>query len=147
MDNIALNVKDKQEETLPGGGVKEYKPSAHEGIWYFAHPYTSKDKRAEMANFQLCCIRTAKLISLGFWVYSPICHTHPIHMAWPEFLTNDERQLWMDLDAIIIKKTEFTGIILAPLWEGSGGCNAEKKIFEKKNKPIFFYDEIIKIDE
>jgi len=114
------------------------------GLYYFAHPYTSKDKRAEEANFRLCCIRSAKLIKRGYYVYSPICHTHPIHMAWPEFLNNDERDLWMDLDVLIIYRTKFDGIILAPEWEKSAGCTSERATFDSAQKPILLYEDIIR---
>lgn len=136
------NLRNTKEETAEGGGVKEY-PSAPE-LWYFAHIYTATDKRAELANFNLCCIRTAKLIKRGYFVYSPICHTHPIHMAWPEFLVNDERELWITLDMIIIKRTNFTGLILAPLWENSSGCRGEREIFISLGKPIKLYEDVMK---
>ena len=104
--NIAENIRDKAEPVAEGGtGVVEF-PSLEE-LWYFAHPYTSKDKRAEEANFNLCCIRSAKLIQKGYFVYSPIAHTHPIHLSWPEFLEKDERELWIGLDMVIIKRTNF----------------------------------------
>ena len=138
----AQNLRNNEEETTEGGGVIEY-PSIAE-LWYFAHPYTAPDKRAELANFNLCCIRTAKLMKRGYFVYSPICHTHPVHMAWPEFLVNDERELWIALDMLIIKRTDFTGLILAPLWEQSGGCCGEREQFIKDGKPIKLYEDIMK---
>lgn len=115
------------------------------GLYYFAHPYTARDKRAEEANFRLCCIRSAKLITMGYMVYSPICHTHPIHMAWPPFLENDERQLWIGLDNLIMAETKFDGIILAPGWQKSRGCCAEKVAFEQQAKPILFYGDIVTV--
>lgn len=138
----AENLRNNQEETKAGGGVKEY-PSAT-GLYYFAHPYTATDKRAELANFNLCCIRTAKLMKAGYYVYSPICHTHPIHMAWPEFLVNDERELWIALDMVIIRRANFTGLILAPLWEQSGGCCGERDEFLRQGKEICLYEDIMK---
>ncbi|KKN35451.1 hypothetical protein LCGC14_0783540 [marine sediment metagenome] len=114
-----------------------------EELYYFAHPYTAKDKRAETANFNLCCIRSAKLLKLGYRIYAPICHTHPIHMAWPDFLENDERDLWISLDNLIINKTLFEGIILAPRWELSSGCQGEKQLFETQEKQILLYKDIV----
>jgi len=114
-------------------------------LYYFAHPYTSKDKRAEKANFNLCCIRTAKLIEMGYYVYSPIAHTHPIHRAWPPFIEQDERDLWINLDNLIIHKTDFAGIILAPGWEKSRGCCEEKAMFKLMNKPILLYGDLVQI--
>lgn len=105
------------------------------GLFYFAHPYTAKDEdgnyvpEAEEANFQLCCQRSARLIEAGYNIYSPICHTHPIHRASPLFLSRHEHEVWYRLDNEFIDSTEWKGIILAPLWEQSIGCMAEYKRF------------------
>jgi len=121
-------------------------------LFYFAHPYTCYPLNgngrfpAEQANFNLCCMRTAKLIQAGYFVYSPICHTHPVHLAAPEFIVDGERELWMELDKLIIEKTDFAGLILAPGWWKSVGCGAEYNIFCKKKKPILFYHNIAKDD-
>ena len=114
-------------------------------LWYFAHPYTGVDKRAEVANFHLCCIRSAKLIEMGYMIYSPIAHTHPIHMAWPRFLNEDERELWIQLDNLVIARTDFKGIILAPLWPSSAGCVGERDLFAAVHKPILEYGDIVKL--
>jgi len=119
-------------------------------LYYFAHPYTVKDKdgnnlkSGEEANFNLCNMRVAELLRRGYFIYSPISHSHPIHVREPDFLANNEYQLWVDLDNLIIEKTKFKGIILAPEWENSKGCLDEKKTFEKKGLEILFYKDLIK---
>lgn len=118
-------------------------------LWYFAHPYTVKDNSgnhilaAEQANFQLCCYRSAELLHRGVMVYSPIAHTHPIHVAWPQFLQNGEWKLWMTLGNLIMDRCEFTGIILAPKWDMSKGCKAERERFDNEKKWIVSYDEAL----
>lgn len=77
-------------------------------------------------------------------IYSPIAHTHPIHVREPQFLANNEWELWLQLDELFMKKTEFKGIILAPGWENSTGCKRERKHFEEKGLDILLYDEIMK---
>ncbi len=105
------------------------------GLFYFAHPYTAKDQdgnyvhAAETANFNLCCYRSGQLLLRGFNVYSPISHTHPIHEATVEFLRNHEHKIWYDLDNEFIDKTDWSGIILAPGWDNSDGCRAERERF------------------
>jgi len=143
--SVALNIKENTETKVnEAKGVVEWKDIDNE-LFYFAHPYTRLNKWAQEANFKLCCVRTAKLISLGFWVYSPVVHTHPIHFVWPDFLDfdNDEWGRWMQLNRIIIKRTNFTGLILAPGWKKSRGCQEEKDYFEQLQKPIFLYDDIV----
>lgn len=120
-----------------------------QGLWYFAHPYTVKDvngrslPEGQEANFKLCCYRSAELIKRGYMIYSPIVASHPIHISDPDFLRRNEWELWMDLDKEIIKRTKFTGIILAPNWQDSTGCNLEKTIFESNDKKVLFYNDII----
>ncbi len=119
-------------------------------LYYFAHPYTVKDKdgrnvfAAEEANFNLCCVRTAELLKRGYYVYSPIAHSHPIHARDPTFLKNGEYNLWVMLNKLIMDKTEFKGIILAPVWEASSGCRDEKERFEKEGLEVLFYKDIVK---
>lgn len=115
-------------------------------LWYFAHPYTAKDKEgkyvpeAEDANFQLSCYRASRLLLAGYNIYSPISHTHPIHRACPEFLAKHEHELWYQLDLAFIEQTNFTGIILAPGWELSKGCNLEHEWFKLHNKKVLLYN-------
>lgn len=118
-------------------------------LYYFAHPYSVKDTVgnsihvAEEANFNLACLRTAELLKKGYFVYSPIAHTHPVHIRDPKFISEGEYLLWLKLDNLFIEKTNFRGIILAPGWEKSNGCIGEKKKFEKKNLEVLFYKDIM----
>ena len=121
----------------------------NKGFYYFAHPYTVKDKdgnyvpEGEDANFQLCNFRASRLLLAGYNIYSPISHTHPIHRACPEFLQRHEHDMWYQLDLDFISKTNFDGVIMAPDWEKSSGCKIEKETFEKKGLPVLYYGDII----
>jgi len=120
-----------------------------EGLWYFAHPHTAKDANgnyvpeAEEANFRLCNYRAAVLLQLGYNIYSPISHSHPIHRASPTFLARHEHEMWYELDNEMIVKCDFKGVILAPGWQHSKGCDGEKKAFEKLDRIVKFYDDIV----
>ena len=121
------------------------------GLFYFAHPYTCKDAdgkyvfAGEEANFRICNIRAGELLKRGYNIYSPISHTHPIHIATPDFLKRHEHEMWYHLDNEVIAKCNFDGIILAPGWEKSSGCIAERQLFEELGKPILFYRDAIKL--
>ncbi len=118
-------------------------------LYYFAHPYTSKDPEGnidpegEKNNFELSIKRSAELIKRGVMVCCPIIHTHPIHVNDSEFMENKEYELWMKLDRMFFDKTDFKGIILAPGWEKSSGCNKEKQWFEEKGLEVLHYEDII----
>ena len=122
--------------------------STNKGLWYFAHPYTCKDTNGnfvpagEEANFNLCNSRAAQLFQLGYNVYAPISHTHPIHRASPDFLARHEHELWYQLDNEFIDGTDWSGIILAPGWEKSSGCRAEKERIEARGLQVLFYTDI-----
>lgn len=121
------------------------------GLFYFAHKYTAKDvdgnyvQAAESANFAICNFRAGELLKRGYNVYSPISHTHPIHMATPQFLAEHAHEMWYGLDNEIIAKCNFDGIILAPGWEDSKGCIAELQMFKdtKAEASVLYYDEIV----
>lgn len=120
---------------------------AEEGLWYFAHPYTVKgpDGRyslaGEEANFRLCCYRAARLIEAGWNIYAPICLTHPIHCAYPDFVGKEVHEMWYRLDNAFIRHANFTGIILSPKWQLSTGCRAEKALFEQLGRQIRYFVE------
>lgn len=113
-----------------------------EGIWYFAHPYTFRDPDgiyslpAEEANFRICCLRAARLIEAGWVIYAPICHTHPIHLAYPHFVGGGVHEMWYEQDNAIIERANFTGIILAQEWQQSRGCRQEKSLFERLGRQV-----------
>jgi len=119
------------------------------GFYYFAHPYTCRDKdgkfvsEGEQANFELCNQRAAKLIEMGYNIYSPISHTHPIHRASPVFLARHEHEAWYDLDNEFIAKTQFDGIILAPGWEKSTGCKNEREQFGSRGLIAIEYEDAL----
>ena len=121
----------------------------NKGLWYFAHPYTCKDDDgnyvplAEEANFRLCCMRSGELLKRGYNIYSPIAHTHPIHVATPDFLKRHEHEMWYDLDNQVIAKTDFDGIILAPGWISSAGCRGERRLFDDRGKFVKLYADIM----
>jgi len=118
-------------------------------IFYFAHPYTCKNEKGEYipggeeANFRICNYRASKLIEKGYLIYSPISHSHPIHVANSCFLKNDMYTMWMQCCIDMISIIPFKGIILAPGWEGSSGCQEEYEIFYEAGKDILYYSDIV----
>jgi len=118
------------------------------GLWYFAHPYTvlradgSRNRLAEGANAVLANYRAGELLKAGYAVFSPISHSHGIDHTRPEFLADDEGgQLpWYEIDNLIIDRTRWDGIILAPGWENSVGCVAEVAVFRSKDLPVLLYE-------
>ena len=130
--------------------MEEHKEVTTGGVYYFAHPYTCKDKdgnyvsEGEEANFVLATVRSAELMKRGYNIYSPITHTHPIHRACPEFLARHEHMLWYKLDNEIIDNMNWKGIILAPGWQNSKGCRAELDRIGKLGGEVRMYSDLVK---
>ena len=108
------------------------------GFYYFAHPYSAKTKEGRIANFELCCRRSAKLLLAGYNIFSPIVHSHSIEMACSEMLkwpVDRLWQFWIDIDMAILEYVGFTGVILAPGWGKSKGCKREYEWFLSHRQP------------
>lgn len=128
------------------------------GFFYFAHPYTCKDQTSpegvtkyvpegEQANFELCNQRAARLVELGYNIYSPISHTHPIYRASAVFLGRHEHEAWYRLDMELIARTNFDGIILARGWEDSKGCIMERDWFVEKGLKVLLYTHVLGVQK
>ena len=122
------------------------------GFYYFCHPYSAKTKEERIANYNVCCVRTAKLLLKGYNVFSPIVHSHPIETASPEiqkWLEKDRWKFWIDIDIATLNYVGFTGAILAPGWGRSKGCKREYEWFlshiRSDGKPydILKYNDVI----
>ena len=117
------------------------------GLYYFCHPYSAKTKEGRMANHELCCRRSAKLLLKNYNIFSPIVHSHSIEMVSPEMLkwsVNKRWQFWIDIDFSILEYVGFTGAILAPLWGKSKGCKKEYEWFLSHRQPNGKPHEILK---
>jgi len=82
----------------------------------------------------------------GYVIYSPIAHTHSIQYATPGFMKQsgpEEHDYWIELDLEFIRRSGFTGIIMAPNWEESRGCRGEKDHFDQEGKKVLYYSDIV----
>ena len=107
-----------------------------DGLFYFAHPYDSTDN-TPAKNYQLCNQRAVKLIDLGYMIFSPITHSHPLHV-----IKKHPSEFWMSIDRLIMPMC--MGLILAPRWKESRGCKEEYEYFKSIGRMILFYEDLIK---
>ena len=116
----------------------------NKGLWYLAHPYTADTADEISRNVVSADTIAARLINKGYHIYSPISHTHHMHLIGASlgFWKVSEWQMWMDLDNTFIQHC--TGIILSPNWEQSEGCKIECATFEFAGKKILFAEDILK---
>lgn len=106
-------------------------------LYYFAHPYTGESINDRLKNFKICIDRTRMLLKNDFKIFAPIVYTHPLDIECDFFDYN----FWIQFDETFMDICD--GIILAPEWETSKGCGIEKEYFEKQNKEILFFSDII----
>ena len=106
------------------------------GLCYLATPYTLYPSGTVNAFLQAAHL-AAELLKLGYNIYSPIVHSHPItrHLDcsgidWVEFHTP-----LMDAAKTLIVGKMFD-------WESSVGVANEIKYFSKQRKPIYYIDPI-----
>lgn len=102
-------------------------------LWYLAHPYTSPHREQE--NFESACQFAAALLEAGFYVYSPISHTHPLHQYMGIMTKEEEYALYLPFGKEFAKRCD--GLILAPAWAGSRGCREEYAWFREWKRPIY----------
>lgn len=108
------------------------------GYWYLCHPYSAQTIEGRISNFKLCCKRSAKLLLNGYNIFSPIVHSHLIEMASSEMLkwsAKDRWKFWINIDIALLEYVGFTGVILAPGWGASQGCQMEYDWFTAHQQP------------
>ena len=108
-------------------------------IFYLAHPYTGNKRKNVESSIQI----TNELMDLGYVIFNPLTHSHPLDMAQ----TRDPK-FWYDLDILFLKR--FDGIIMCPGWVRSEGCLNELRVAKDiiREGVLFkvdFYDAIINI--
>jgi hypothetical protein len=132
------------------GESDHVKNGYHEDLWYFAHPYSGygiNKFRIQEENWRKCLNRSCYLLSSGYPVFSPILHTHHAEIESPyiQNMTSEEKHFFfMKLDVTMIRKCNFTGLILAPGWKLSRGCLIEYSQFLALRKQIVEYENIVK---
>lgn len=106
---------------------------------YLATPYTKYPTGIEMA-FRDTAALTAKLMTAGVPVYSPICHGHPLSLyGGVEPLSHE---IWLSYDATMMSKCDALVIAKMVSWEQSFGIAEEAKHFRAANKPIYELDPV-----
>ena len=104
-----------------------------EGITYLASPYSHPAAEIREWRFQAACQAAAHLMELGYIVYSPIAHTHPIAMAGK--LPTDW-EYWRRVDEAFLERCSKLIVLHIVGWDTSVGVQAEMKIAERLGLPI-----------
>jgi hypothetical protein len=102
-------------------------------LWYLATPYSKYPDGIEAAFIDACKAAGA-LIKLGWNVYSPIAHTHPI--AIHAGIDPLDHAIWLPFDDAMMQAAYGILVVRMPGYDKSFGIAHEIKTFRDAGKPI-----------
>jgi nucleoside 2-deoxyribosyltransferase len=105
---------------------------------YLAAPYSHKNKLWMHVRFELVNLAAMALIDLGYVVFSPISHSHPIASTAEEPGETQNYSLWLGQDEHFMEWSDALVVLDLPGWRNSRGVLFELKWFTKRGKPIYF---------
>lgn len=106
-----------------------------EVLVYLATPYTHADPRVMERRFLGVNKAAAILMKMGFLVYSPISHTHPIALAGD---LPKEWSFWGKFDTVMMSHCNCMIVLMQEGWRESKGIKEEIKIAQKLKIPFEF---------
>lgn len=110
------------------------------GFWYLASPYSHPDPLTREHRALSVNDTSAKLLSLGIHVYSPIwaAHRAAMHFDLPK-----DHVFWLAFNKAFIDPA--VGILVADIdgWRESAGCNQEIEYGLATGKPVFLLDNLL----
>jgi hypothetical protein len=104
---------------------------------YLASPYYHKNHDIREQRFISVCKKAGELMNQGYFVYSPIAHSHPIAVQCE--LPKDW-VFWEQYDIEYIKWVDEVWILQLDGWSKSKGISAEIEIAKSIGKPIYFIE-------
>jgi len=105
---------------------------------YLASPYYHKDSKIREERFIAVCQKAGELMNQGYFIYSPIAHSHSIAVQCE--LPKDW-SFWQQYDIEYIKWVDEVWVLMLPGWEKSTGIKNEIETAKNMGKPIKFIDE------
>ena len=108
------------------------------GFTYLCAPYSHHNPQIRELRYQMTNDFAARLMRLGFVVFSPISHSHEV----AKYLDSDENthKLWMEQDLPLLEKASRCIVLRLPGWEHSKGVTEEVSHAREHNIPIEYMD-------
>jgi hypothetical protein len=106
------------------------------GYWYLGQPY-GRYPHGQEAAFILACETTAMLLKAGISTFSPIAHSHPLHVHGG--LDAVDHDFWINtVDRPLMQGAKGLIFLEADGWANSMGLHEEIVEFTKAGKPVVF---------
>ena len=103
---------------------------------YLANPYTHKDPDIMQERYEKACEFTAALKRNGWYVFSPIAHSHgPAQYGLPK-----DYEYWSGYCELMLPKCDIMMVLKLDGWQESVGVQAEIDLWHKTGKPILLLD-------
>lgn len=105
-------------------------------LTYLAVPYSHVDPEVMEARYQHATLATAWLMrTLGYNVFSPITHSHPLHVIGG---LRGDWDFWRDVDIEYLSVSCRIVILALPGWDKSTGVTAEREIADSFKLEVQF---------
>ena len=89
---------------------------------YLASPYSHPDRTIEQLRYKAAARVTAKLITRGQIVYSPIVHSHVLAT---EYGVPNTHEIWMPHCLAMLERADNLFVLMLDGWEQSKGVREE----------------------
>jgi len=102
---------------------------------YLASPYSHSEESIREDRFRAACHASGGMMRVGYRVFSPIAHTHPIAVrcdlpkGW---------DFWQEYDRVMIEASSHLIVLMIDGWMDSKGVDAERRIAESLDMPVYF---------
>lgn len=100
---------------------------------YLASPYSSNNKEIEEQRFKAICKIAGELILKGYFIFSPIAHSHSIHIYGN---LKSKTAFWEKFNNSWIDWCDELWIANMPYWFDSKGISREVKYAKSIGKKI-----------
>ena len=107
----------------------------NEIVIYLGQQYSSIYKEVREQRFKIACDVTAKLMKLGFVVFSPILNSHPLDDAG---LVPFGWTFWQKQDLPMLKRCDVLLVLKTDGWEQSKGLKGEIECANLDNIPQLY---------
>ena len=104
---------------------------------YLASPYSHDDPDVRQDRFNAVCLKAAELMLKGYFVFSPIAHTHPIALASDLPKGFD---YWQEYNEKMIGLCDKVFVYRLDGWEESEGIAGEIEYAKELGKEVRYLD-------
>lgn len=101
---------------------------------YLAQPYSHRDEPMMNYRYTTALAVTAKLTALGFMIYSPIVHDHPVSRAAS---MKTDYETWSVHCIDMVLRCDAVLVLMMSGWRESVGTKAEIEIAQTAGMPVF----------